>query len=275
MRPRVGHIQFLNCFPLYYGLIEHRVLLDVDLLKGTPTELNRMLKENLLDLASISSIEYARNFRDLVLLPDISVSCDGEVMSILLFSKVPIEELDGKRVALTNTSATSQALLRILLSRRYRLNPNYFVSPPELGSMLLEADAALLIGDDALRSNYLLKDRLFVYDLGREWKDFTGQAMVFAVWAVRREFAQRNPRLLAAIKKALTQSMQFSLHNLEDVARKAAEWEVFTPDFLEQYFRSLKFDFDARQQEGLLTYYQEATNIGVLSEVPCLDFVEV
>lgn len=275
MRPRVGHIQFLNCFPLYYGLIEHKVLMDVDLLKGTPTELNRMLKENLLDLAPISSIEYARNFRDLVLLPDISVSCDGEVMSILLFSKVPIEELDGRKVALTNTSATSQALLRILLGRKYRLNPQYFVSPPELGSMLLEADAALLIGDDALRCNYRLKDRLFVYDLGREWKDYTGQAMVFAVWAVRREFAANNLAQLASIKQAFTQSMRFSLQNLGDVSRKAAEWEIFTPDFLEEYFNSLKFDFDSRQQEGLLTYYREASNIGVLGEVPPLQFVEV
>jgi chorismate dehydratase len=128
------------------------------------------------------------------------VSCDGAVMSILLFSKVPIEELNGRKVALTNTSATSQALLRILLNRKYHLSPEYFESPPELGSMLLEADAALLIGDDALRSNYRLKDRLYVYDLGQEWKDHTGEAMVFAVWAVRREFAQREREQLAGVR---------------------------------------------------------------------------
>ncbi|MGI6487051.1 MAG: menaquinone biosynthesis protein [Syntrophomonadaceae bacterium] len=275
MRPRVGHIQFLNCFPLYYGLIQHKVLLDVDLLKGTPRELNRMLRENLLDLAPISSIEYARNFRDLVLLPDICVSCDGAVMSILLFSKVPIEELNGRKVALTNTSATSQALLRILLNRKYHLSPEYFESPPELGSMLLEADAALLIGDDALRSNYRLKDRLYVYDLGQEWKDHTGEAMVFAVWVVRREFAQREREQLAGVKQAMIQSMQFSLQNIQDVAAKAAEWEIFTPEFLEEYFHMLRFDFDARQQRGLLAYYREAANIGVLNEVPSLEFVEV
>ena len=233
-----------------------------------------MLRENLLDLAPISSIEYARNFRDLVLLPDICVSCDGAVMSILLFSKVPIEELNGRKVALTNTSATSQALLRILLNQKYHLNPEYFESPPELGSMLLEADAALLIGDDALRSNYRLKDRIYVYDLGQEWKDYTGEAMVFAVWAVRREFARREREQLARVKEAMIQSMRFSLQNIQDVAQKAAEWEIFAPEFLEEYFHMLRFDFDARQQKGLLAYYREAANIGVLNEVP-LEFVEV
>jgi len=275
MRPRVGHIRFLNCFPIYYGLSESKALPDVDLFKSTPTELNRMLNENLLDLAPISSIEYARDFRNLILIPDISISCDGDVMSVLLFSKVPIEKLDGRRVALTNTSATSQNLLRILLARKYRVNPDYFISSPGLGSMLAEADAALLIGDDALRSYYLLKDQLLVYDLGREWKDFTGLAMVFAVWAVRQEFARQNPVQVSAIKRALIQSTQFSLQNLKDVARKAAEGGEFSPEFLEEYFDSLRFSLNERQQEGLLAYYREAVNIGVLPEVPPLEFLEV
>ena len=141
--------------------------------------------------------------------------------------------------------------------------------------MLLEADAALLIGDDALRSNYRLKDRIYVYDLGQEWKDYTGEAMVFAVWAVRREFARREREQLARVKEAMIQSMRFSLQNIQDVAQKAAEWEIFAPEFLEEYFHMLRFDFDARQQKGLLAYYREAANIGVLNEVPPLEFVEV
>ena len=93
MRPRVGHIQFINCFPLFYGLIEKKFLLEIDLIKGNPSDLNRMLQENLLDLAPIPSIAYARNYRDYVLMPDISVSCDGEVKSIFFFFKVLINEL--------------------------------------------------------------------------------------------------------------------------------------------------------------------------------------
>lgn len=131
MRPRVGHIQFINCFPLFYGLIEKKFLLEVDLIKGVPTDLNRMLAENLLDLAPIPSIAYARNYKEYILMPDISVSADGEVKSIYLFSKYPIEELGGKKIALTNISNTSIALLRIIMARKYKSAPDYFSSAPE------------------------------------------------------------------------------------------------------------------------------------------------
>jgi chorismate dehydratase len=93
MRPRVGHIQFINCFPLFYGLIEKKFLLEIDLIKGNPKDLSNMLEANLLDMAPIPSIKYAHNFRDYVIMPDISISCDGEVKSIYLFSKVPIDDL--------------------------------------------------------------------------------------------------------------------------------------------------------------------------------------
>ena len=118
MRPRLGHIQFLNCFPLYYGLVNKNVLIDVDLIKGTPTQLNHMLLDGDLDISVISSIEYARNAEDLLLFPDFTVSCDGEVQSIVLASKVPIEDLGLSTVALTQTSATSQILLNELGSSR-------------------------------------------------------------------------------------------------------------------------------------------------------------
>ncbi len=275
MRPRVGHIQFINCFPLFYGLIEKKFLLEIDLIKGNPTDLNRMLHENLLDLAPISSIAYARNFRDYILMPDISVSADGEVKSIYLFSKLPIEELNGKKIALTNTSATSHALLRIIMHNYYHSSPEYFVSVPELRAMLMEADAALLIGDDALRSRYKTADRLYIYDLGQEWKRFTGLPMVFAVWAVRREFAQKNPEMVRVIKNTFCDSMKFSLENIEDVAAKASQWEDFDAAYLVDYFNSLRFDFDQKQQEGLAEYYRQAYNMGLLDEVPPLELLPI
>ena len=60
-RPRTGHIQFLNCLPIYYGLVTGRGILDLDLVKGTPAELNTMLLEGALDISPVSSIEYARH----------------------------------------------------------------------------------------------------------------------------------------------------------------------------------------------------------------------
>jgi len=111
-RPRVGHIQFLNCLPLYYGLVRGGYVLDMDLRKGTPTELNQALLAGDLDISPISTVEYLRHASDLLLLPDLTVSSDGEVQSIVLVSKVPLAELaEGAAVALANTSATAGGAL--------------------------------------------------------------------------------------------------------------------------------------------------------------------
>ncbi|PKM76500.1 MAG: hypothetical protein CVU90_12605 [Firmicutes bacterium HGW-Firmicutes-15] len=275
MRPRVGHIQFINCFPLFYGLIEKKFLLEVDLIKGNPTDLNRMLADNLLDLAPISSIAYARNYREYVLMPEISISADGDVKSIYLFSKLPIEQLDGKKIALTNISATSHALLRIIMARKYGLAPEYFSSTPELGAMLIEADAALLIGDDALRAKYNQDPRLYAYDLGKEWKDMTGLPMVFAVWAIRKDFVEKKLGQVKMIKDSFIDSMNYSLEHIEDVACKAAQWEEIPADYLVDYFNSLRFDFDERKQEGLMQYYKEAHKLGLIEEVPPLTILDI
>ena len=122
-----------------------------------------------LDIAPIPAIEYARHAEELVLLPDIAISSDGDVQSILLLSKRPAEELDGATVALTSSSRTSQVLTRILLAKRWGVSASYVEMPPDLGSMLRDADAALLIGDDALRAYWDKPDGVIEYDLGREW----------------------------------------------------------------------------------------------------------
>ncbi|NLJ73090.1 MAG: menaquinone biosynthesis protein [Syntrophomonadaceae bacterium] len=275
MRPRVGHIQFINCFPLFYGLIERKFLLDIDLIKGNPTDLNRLLKNMELDLAPISSISYAENWQDYVLMPDISISANGEVKSVYLFSKVPIEELDNKPIALTNVSATSQVLLKIIMAKHYQAKPVYFESAPELRAMLMEAEAALLIGDDALRAMYKLSDKLYVYDLGKLWQDFTGLPMVFAVWAIRKEFAENSLNIIKQIKENFSDSMQFSLDNIEDVAKKAAEWEELPSDFLVDYFAALKFDFDEGKQKGLLEYYRFAHQLGFINKVSELQILDI
>lgn len=275
MKPRVGHIQFINCFPLFYGLIEKKFLLDIDLIKGNPTDLNRMLYKNLLDLAPIPSIAYARNYQDYVLMPDISVSADGNVKSIYLFSKVPIDQLDRRKVALTNISATSVALLRIIMARGYNIVPDYFTSAPELGAMLLEADAALLIGDDALRAKYQHDNQLYVYDLGQEWKNMTGKPMVFAVWAIREDYAEKHRQDIITIRDTFTDSIRLSLEQVEKVAAKAAEWEDFPPEYLVDYFRTLRFDFDYSKQEGLMEYYREAYNLGIIDSVPPLKIMDI
>ena len=269
----MGHIQFLNCLPLYYGLVQDGALVDMELTKGTPTELNRLLLAGALDIAPISSIEYLRHADELLLLPDLTVSADGPVKSIALVSRVPPEELDGAPVALTNTSATSQVLARIVLAERYGAAPRYFECPPDLSRMLDEARAGLLIGDPALRVLWQPPAGVRCYDLGEEWAALTGCAMVYAVWAVRRDYAAAAPELVAEVLDAFRRSLSFSLGRVDEIAAAASRWEPFPPEMLAAYFRTLRFEFGPRYQTGLLEFARRAAEHGALDRVPALEFV--
>jgi chorismate dehydratase len=271
-RPRVGHIEYLNCLPLYHGLVRDGAILDMDLRQGTPAELNRQLLEGRLDIAPISSIEYLRHADELLLLPEPTVSSDGPVQSIALVSRLPAAALDRRPVALTTTSATSQVLTRIILSERYGVAPCYLARPPDLQRMLAEADAALLIGDPALRVLWQPPPGLYCYDLGQEWQLLTGQAMIYAVWAVRREYAARAPHAVAAVLAALQRALRYSLEHLAEIACAAARWEPLPAAALERYFRTLRFGFGPRFQAGLLEYARRAVRHDALSGVPALEF---
>lgn len=270
-RPRTGHIQYLNCLPIYYGLVTGRGILDLDLVKGTPTELNSMLLEGALDISPVSSIEYARHTDELLLLPGPTVSCRGPVRSILLISKCPLEELDGKPVGLTDSSATSHVLLRTLLERARGIHPRYFSFGDDLTSALRHGDAALLIGDSALSCLHPGPDYQ-VYDLGREWQLFSGEGMVFAVWAVRRAFASTHPDLVTHAWRLFQDSIAFCRDNLPAIAADASRWEGFPADFLEEYFTSLSFDFTADLCRGLERFYVEAAGLGEIPAVPEMEF---
>jgi chorismate dehydratase len=266
-RPRLGHIQFLNCLPLYYGLVKSDAILEVDLVKSPPRRLGEMLIAGELDAAPIPAIEYARHADDLVLIPDISISSDGEVQSILLLSKVRAEEMGGKVVALTDSSRTSQVLTKILLKEHWGVEPEYQEMPSDLASMMREADAALLIGDDALRAYHQPTD-LLKYDLGTEWKSYAGLPMVYAVWAVRGEYADANPDNVRRLDWALNDSIRYSAEHAEAVAEYAARWEAMPMSFFASYFDSLRFRFSERYREGMMRYFAEAHAIGELDRVP-------
>lgn len=251
-RPRVGHIQFLNCLPIYWGLLRGGALLDVELTKDTPDNLNDMLVRGDLDIGAISLVEYLRNADELVVLPDIAVGSDGPVLSVNLVSQVPLSELDGRRVALGSTSRTSVRLARMWLEQEHGVRPEYFTCPPDLSTMLLEADAAVLIGDAALRATYEAPARgLTVHDLGQAWRDWSGLPMVFAVWAARRDYAEANPGLVKDVHRAFVTGRDDALAHVDEIAATAARWEVFDQATLATYFRTLDFSLGERQVAGL------------------------
>ncbi len=274
MRPRVGHIQFLNCLPLYHMLVKSGAVFNIDLCKGTPTELCRRLLNGSLDISPVPAIEYARHADELLLLPKLTVSSDGRVMSILLVSKVPIQKLNSKAIALTNTSATSQVLAKIILEEKYNVKPSYFECPPDLPEMFREADAALLIGDDALRV-FAKPGHVHVYDLGEEWQQLTGSKMVYAVWTVRKAYAERHPRIVSRVFHAFERSLDMSVAHLDAIIAEIARWENFSKKFLMDYFHTLKFEFSEEYQHGLTTYLKKAKKIRAIKRIPPLTFVKI
>lgn len=264
-RPRVGHIQFLNCLPIYWGLVRSGALLDVELTKDTPDNLNDMLVAGDLDIGPISLVEYLRHADELLLLPDIAVGSDGPVLSVNVVSQAPLSSLDGRRVALGSTSRTSVLLARMWLAAVHGVAPDYFTCPPDLTAMLLEADAAVLIGDAALRATYEAPRRgLAVHDLGQAWRDWTGLPMVFAVWAVRRSYAAENPGLVKDVHAAFVRSRDDALAHVGEVAEQAARWEPFDAATLATYFRTLDFSLGSRQVDGLVEFARRAADLGGL-----------
>jgi chorismate dehydratase len=255
-RPRVGHIQFLNCLPLYWGMVRSGALLDVELSRDTPDRLSDRLVEGDLDVAPISLVEYLKNAEALRLLPDIAVGSDGPVMSCVLVSQLPLDRLDGELVTLGSTSRTTVELARMVLEERVGVRPRYLRCPPDLSAMMLEAPAAVLIGDAALRATLHDGPRLGldVHDMGAAWHDWTGLPMVFAVWAARRDFADAHPGLAKDVHAAFIRSRELSLARVEEVAESAARWEDFDAPTLVRYFTTLDFSLGPRQLAGMAEF---------------------
>ena len=268
-RPRVGHIQFLNCLPIYWGLMRSGALLDVDLRKDTPDRLSADLVAGHLDIGPITLVEYLRHADELLLLPNLAVGSDGPVLSVNLISTRPLAELDGRPVALGSTSRTGVLLAQMLLAERYGAEPEYFRCPPELTQMLIEADAGVLIGDPALRALYEApRNGLHVTDLGEAWKEWTGLPMVFAVWAVRRDFAAAHPGVVKDVHEAFQRSRDLCLDELDTVAEAAARWEPFDAATLATYFRTLDFSLGSRQITGLREFARRSAARGEAPALP-------
>ncbi|MDQ1702070.1 MAG: chorismate dehydratase, partial [Frankiaceae bacterium] len=264
-----GHIAFLNCVPLYWGLMNGGGLDPLTLRQDTPDQLNDALLAGDLDVSPISVVPYLQHADELVPL-DIAVGSDGPVLSVVLVSKRPLAELDSRTVALGATSRTGVALAQLLLEERYRVHPSYETMAPDLDAMLAVADAAVLIGDVALRATADAGRHtdVTVHDLAAEWRDWTGLPMVFAVWAARREYADAHPDEVRAIRDAFAASRALVAANIERVATEVAAGSRFTAEELTRYFTVLDFSFGPRQREGMAEFARRLRGRGVLGPEP-------
>ena len=245
---RLGRIGYVNMAPIF-----HRLDAEVEEVTGVPTELNRRLLAGELDLAPISSIEYARNADRLRLLPRLCVSSEGAVDSIQLVSRLPLERV--RRIAVTPESATSVVLTKVLLPEAEHV---------PLGE---PADATLLIGDAALRSAF--QDPTPHHDLGRLWLERAGLPMVFAVWAA----PEPVPEGVARLEAALVASVRLARAEPERLAHEASARYGYPPGFLARYFEKLRYSFGPRERAGLYTFLELARDVGELDEIPEFRFV--
>jgi len=266
---RIGRVDYLNCLPVYHALEEGLLSLEAKLVKGTPTRLNYLFRIGKLDVTPLSSIEYALNADKFIILPDLSISADGRVASILFFSKIPVTELDRKKVCVTDSSATSVALLKVLFDHYYHVDVDFLTTPPDLDRMLGEAEGALLIGDDAMLAHRRVEEEGLPYqvtDLGEAWKQFTGEKMVYAVWTVRRKFAGEHPEEVNLLSSSLLESKSLGLADVPALVEKAHRRTGLPLPVLEEYFKTICYQFGDKEQRALLAFYDYAYKSGVVEE---------
>ena len=272
-RPRVGHIQFLNCLPLDYALMEGGFDEGLDVLCDVPAVLNGKLLAGELNISPVSSIIYAQHADKLLLLPELSISADTALESILLVSKRPVEELEGGKVLLTSKSATSHRQLKIVLAQHYGLRQVRYETTTSLwtAGVLDEADAVLFIGDDALGAYLHQQEGYYYYDMGGQWRELTGGGMVYAVWVARREFAVAQPHMVMKVQQRLRKAFTYGLEHLSE----AAAWirrDGFTPEEIVHYIGLLNYDMTSKHQQALLGFYQRAYALDLIEKVPQLIF---
>lgn len=272
---RVGRIPYINCYPVYGAIDRGIVPIDAELVDGVPTALNRQMNDGMLDVSVISAVEYASDSKKYLLLPDLSICSDGPVRSVVLFAKRPASELQGRRVLVSRSSMTSVALVELLFEHVWDARPAFIPADAELTDVARfneeEHDARLVIGDAALQlwsrlrepelypEGETLTQYRYAYDLGAEWKRWTGLPFVFAVWVAQRT---------APVDEALTvharliESRNWGLQHLDTLAAQAALATGVHKTVCLEYLSGLDYGLSYQHLAGLTEFFRRLVAAG-------------
>ncbi len=286
---RISIVQYLNTAPLVWGFTNGPLRGKYDLSFTVPSQCAEALRGGAVDIAIIPAIEYQR-ICDLVVLPDLAIASKERVRSLLLIAKKPIEQV--RSIALDQSSRSTQALTRILCAEHWKIGPELFEAAPDVRGMLEQADAAMLIGDPALRISIAAEGEnrpgpygqticpastlaitsaeiLYVYDLVGEWKRFTGLPAVLAIWAARRD------AVALEVAADFAASRDFGMEHIAEISLDAArELELPAPT-LESYLRdNIDFSLDSPNQQGLELYFQKAARLGLIPEAKPIEWAQ-
>ena len=278
---RISIVQYLNTAPLVRGFTHGPLRGKYQLSFTVPSLCAEALRSAAVDIAIIPAIELQR-IDGLVVLPNLSIASKKSVRSLLLVSKKPINQVSS--IALDRSSRSTQALVRILCAKRWNLAPEFFEADPDLRSMLEHADAALLIGDPALRlaldseakakcdsagilwcpgeiAGLPRATPLFLYDVVEKWRSLTSLPAVLAVWAARP--AVVTPEVI----RDFHQSLAFGMQHLPEICAEAAHDLNLPAEKLRRYLaENIDYTLDEENLRGLQRYYDLAAELGLIKE---------
>jgi chorismate dehydratase len=284
---RISIVQYLNTAPLVWGFTNGPLRGKYDLSFTVPAQCAEELRTGKADVAIIPAIEYQR-IPDLAILPDMAIASKNQVRSLLIIAKRPIEQV--KTFALDRSSRSTQTMTRILCAEKWKTAPRFFEAPPDLNAMLEQADAALLIGDPALRIAVGIEkdswpgaegqtlcqaaalgitgaELLYVYDVVGEWRSLTGLPAVLAFWAARRDIATHE------VAADFLASRDFGLSRIPEICFDAARELALPQHTLESYLRqNIDFSLDEENRRGLELYFAHAAKLGLIPQTKPLEW---
>lgn len=261
---RIGMVNYLNTAPILVKWYESVVKREWKIYEAPPAVLNKRLSRGEIDLGFVSSFEYGVNPEKYKILSGLSISANGPVGSVFLFSHLPVEQLDGEPVLLTSQSETSVHLVKIILEEFNKVTPLY-----STGNIMDVQEgkykAVLAIGDDALR---LVEDGKYLYqfDLGDIWKRETSLPFVFAVCAVRQEYIDTSSEVLNQIHKELIRCRTEGKADLDSVCEISAPRIPLSKQKCHSYLEGIEYDLGGQKREALERFFEILIKKGVVEE---------
>jgi chorismate dehydratase len=267
---RISAISYLNTAPLMWDFEHGNGASGFEISYTIPSLCAAALREGTADIGIIPAAAYA-SIPDLAILPGVAIAARRAVRSILLVSKVPLEQI--QTVALDTSSMTSVALTKVLFAKWWGAGRTFTPMAPDLSTMLQEHDAGLVIGDPALQVD---RTRYLTFDLAEEWIRFTGRPFVFAFWAVRKAaLVERSaPADLAEIfQRSRDHGLQPA--NLQQLSQEWASRIGLSEDEVRSYLtENIHYYLDPACLKGMQLFYRYAAECGALPSGPELHFLE-
>ncbi|MCG8563755.1 MAG: menaquinone biosynthesis protein [Desulfobacterales bacterium] len=255
---KLGKITYINASPVYYGLDEDARRGAnpewLEMVPDVPAALNRKILAGEVDISPISAAFYAMHHESLLLVPDFSISCHGPVLSVICASRVPLAELDGKNVLFSKESASGASFFKMIFSTQ-GIQPQFQVGPVgDMDGIDSEVDAVVVIGDDALTQPWETRFPHRI-DLGQAWLEMTGLPFVFAVWAIRREFARKFPERVNEVIRLLNASRRAGDAHMDVVVDAGQRRLGLSRARIREYYDHLYCDLDSEKEKGMALFF--------------------